>query len=110
MALSIGGTNLPTNGTTAITIVASPATGAKREVTSVKVNNRDDATAHVRISILDSATTTVVASDTALAIGATLKASNIVLDSTTKSVQVVLNAAVNSTELDASSSFVEITS
>ncbi len=96
-----------TTGTTAVTLVTGPSAGEKKVVSIARINNRDTVAINARIEVLRSSVAYVVASDPALAVGATLVAVNITLE-TGDLLQVDLGAAVTTTEADATASGVII--
>ena len=57
---SIGSTNGTTNNTTAVTILAAPSSGARREAESISLYNADTGSATVTIRINDNSTTRII--------------------------------------------------
>lgn len=94
-----------TSGTTAVTLVPAPPANVRRIVVTATLNNRDTVVADSRIQILDGATTTVVASDAALAVGGSITARTIALSAIDELLQIDLGAAVTTTELDGSATY-----
>lgn len=99
---SLGNNALLTNGTTAVTAVASPGSSVMRSVRTVFVFNNDTAAATVTIQLLVSATVYILQQAT-IAAGSTMEFGNaqefVILDSTSKSIRVVLSGAVSTNQL-----------
>jgi hypothetical protein len=90
------------NSTTAVDVVAAPASGHVHVVRNVHVHNRDTVAAIVILQLVDSAgpytrrlTRQSVNADADLTFDKI-----VVLDSTTKKLQLVLNAAITTTQPD----------
>ena len=92
-----------TNGTSDVTIIPAPATGAKKRIHLITVDNLDTKSATVRIFYVDGANSRRLSSTT-LTKGTNLEypstGSPLVLDSTTTSIKLNLAGAVMTTELD----------
>ncbi len=88
-----------TNNTTPVTLVTAPGTGIRRVVVIARLNNRDTAPIDAIIQHANGVTDRVLASDATLAVGGTVIARTIVLDSTSESVEIVLGASVTTNQL-----------
>jgi len=102
-----------TNGTTPVTIVASPAASTRRIVRTITIYNRDTVSATVTVSFVSGANTRIIIK-TAVASGATLILGSssgeiFILNATNKSLTVVLAGAVTTNELDWTSHYADVT-
>ena len=92
-----------TNGTSDVTIVPVPATGAKKRIHLITVDNLDTKSATVRIFYVDGANSRRLISKT-LTKNTNLEypttGAPLILDSTTSSIKLNLAGAVTTTELD----------
>lgn len=88
-----GGNEVDTNGATHVTVVAAPAAGTQRIVSSVKIHNGDTATVDAQIIISTGGTRRILARNSSLVIDGTLEVRDIVLDATNKLIEVVLGGA-----------------
>lgn len=90
-----------TNNTTAVTVVAAPSAGVRRTVASITVYNADSANATVTIQ-LNNASTLRIIQKVVLEPGDNwnvLDNEKIVLDSTSKSVEIKLGGSISSAQL-----------
>lgn len=91
-----------TNGTTAADAVPAPAAAHTSVIRNIIIHNRDTAAATVVLQLVDSAgaTTTRLHKQTLDPDATLLFEGIVVLDATTKKVQIVLTAAPATTQLD----------
>lgn len=92
-----------TNGTSDVTIIPAPATGAKKRIHLITVDNLDTKSATIRIFYVDGANSRRLISKT-LTKNTNLEypttGAPLVLDTTTTSIKLNLEAAVTTNELD----------
>ena len=100
-----GSREAKTTGATAALAVLPPPIGARRTITTLRVNNTDTTAKNVAIRKKKGIKLTVQASDAALAVSGTLTATDIVLSEQDETVEVILGGAVTTRELDISASF-----
>lgn len=100
MAFTEAGNDGVTNNTTPVTIVAAPDANAQRIVKTIIVFNSDTVSATVTVSLKNGAALRTLDKQT-LAAGARMALNEIlVLDATTKSIEVVLDAIVTTNQLE----------
>lgn len=99
-----------TNSTTAVDLVPAPIASHTTVVRNMIVHNRDTAAATVVLQLVDSTgpTTTRLHKQTLDPDATLLFEGIVVLDSTTKKVQVVLSAAVATTQLDFTAAYGDV--
>jgi len=98
MPFTLGSSDGLLNGTTPVTIVSAPASGAVRTIRLVNIYNADTASVTVTMRLNNNGTARVLAKAT-LAAGETFIYEHpIVLDATTKTLQAVLAAAPASSQ------------
>lgn len=109
MALTPGSADGVSNDTTDVTVVAAPAASTQRTVGVITVFNSDTASATVTVKYVNGASGRVVYEE-AIPVGSTLEIDvPIILDTTSKSVEIVLAGAVTTTALDWTASWVDKT-
>ncbi len=93
-----------TNGTTQVTMVAAPLTGAKRTVNLVTVTNTDDVATHeVDVILNDGGTRRVLHRELNMAVNTSFvfpSVGQVILQDTSESLEIVLSAAANATQMD----------
>lgn len=99
MAFAEKGADGVTNGTTAVDVIAAPASGETRIGRNVIVNNRDNVAHNVIVQYVSAGGTRRLAKRLVEIDGSLVVDLPIVLDATTKKVQVVLGEAAT-TQLD----------
>jgi hypothetical protein len=107
MAFTPGSNETDTNGTTNVTAVAAPAAGATRQVSQVVVHNVDSAAVIANVYYNTSSTVRRTHRAT-LQVGESLTVGGFVLDATTDSVEVDLDAAHATTAPTVVSTYADI--
>lgn len=99
-----------TNGTTAVDVVGPPASAHTFVVRNIVVHNRDTVAATVILQLVDSTgpTTTRLHKQTLDPDATLLFEAIVVLDATTKKVQVVLAGAITTNQLDFTAAYGDV--
>lgn len=101
MAFTIGNSHGQTNGVTAVTVVAAPATDEFRIIKNITIFNNDTAAKEFELQLVDGATTRVIKRSGSVAANSSWEYANtLTLDATTKSIKVVLTAAKTTNDCD----------
>jgi hypothetical protein len=109
MAFTPGQQNSITTGNTEVTICSAPAASAQRIIRYISVYNADTVAAVVTVNFQEASTERIIVKAT-LAAGESLEMNGpIVLANTDETLEVVLNAAVTTTELPVYVAYADIT-
>ncbi len=109
MAFTEGSNDGTLNGTTAVTVVASPAASTRRIVKTITIQNRDTAAVTITLRFISGANTRQLAYVT-LAVNEVLVWGDlIILDATNKSVTAVMSGAAATTNPDFTSHYGDAT-
>lgn len=104
-----GSEETTSNGTTDATIVSAPAANTQRIISSIKVHNTDTAVATVTIKKAKGASEWVIHTETSLAVNGAFEIRDLVLDATDETMEIVLNGAITTNELDVVSTYADKT-